>query len=58
MTIEGAGATLQWTGGTSKNARLFAIGSASITIKQDSLNTTVSGTGRLTCATFTLKAFM
>src|SRR5882724_2717095 len=48
MTIEGAGATLQWRGGTSKNARLFAIGSASITIKQDSLNTTVSGIGRLT----------
>src|SRR5438477_5091771 len=33
MTIEGAGATLQWTGGNT-NARLFAVGPASITIHQ------------------------
>src|SRR5207302_9235397 len=47
MTIEGSGATLQWTGG-SANVRLFAVGPASITINQSPLNTTVSGTGGLT----------
>src|SRR5437868_15304873 len=48
MTIEGDGATLQWTGG-SANVRLFAVGPASVTINQSGLpNTTVSGTGGLT----------
>ncbi len=55
MTIEGDGATLQWIG--TGNARLFAIGSASITIKQDSLNTTVSGTGGLTLRNVYIKGF-
>ena len=57
MTIEGAGATLRWAGGTSKNARLFAVGSASITINQDSLNTTVSGTGAVTLRDLDIKGF-
>ncbi len=57
MTIEGAGATLQWTGGSSQNARLFAIGTASITIKQGTLNTTVSGTGGVTIRNVYVKGF-
>src|SRR4029077_8110366 len=56
MTIEGAGATLQWTGG-SANVRLFAVGPASITINQDGLNTTVSGTGSLTLRNVYIKGF-
>src|SRR2546430_1607395 len=56
MTIEGDGATLEWTGG-SFNARLFAIGSASITIKQDNLDTSVSGTGGLTLRNVYIKGF-
>ncbi len=57
MTIEGAGATLQWTGGTLKNARLFAIGFAAVTIKQDTLNTTVSGAGALTLRNVYIRGF-
>jgi len=56
MTIEGAGATLQWTGG-SANVRLFAVGPASITINQDGLNATVSGTGKLTLRNAYVKGF-
>src|SRR5438552_12058430 len=56
MTIEGAGATLQWTGG-STNVRLFAVGPASITINQSPLNTTVSGTGGLTLRNVYIKGF-
>ena len=44
ITIQGNGATLQWTG--SGNSRLFAVGSASIFDTLD--NKTVSGTGALT----------
>lgn len=43
ITIQGNGATLQWTG--SGNSRLFAVGSASIFDTLD--NKTVSGTGAL-----------
>jgi hypothetical protein len=56
MTIEGAGATLQWTGGAA-NVRLFAVGPASVVIKQDTLNTTVSGTGGLTLRDIYIKGF-
>jgi uncharacterized repeat protein (TIGR01451 family) len=56
MTIEGAGATLQWTGG-SMNARLFAVGPASVPINQVTLNTTVSGTGGLTLRNVYVKGF-
>src|SRR5437667_351717 len=56
MTIEGSGATLQWTGG-SANVRLFAVGPASITINQSPLNTTVSGTGGLTLRNVYIKGF-
>ena len=56
MTIEGAGATLQWAGG-SANVRLFAVGSASIKINQPPLNTTVSGTGGLTLRNVYIKGF-
>jgi uncharacterized repeat protein (TIGR01451 family) len=44
ITIEGNGATLQWTG--TGNSRLFAVGTASIVDTLD--NKTVSGTGDLT----------
>src|SRR5437588_2324843 len=56
MTIEGDGATLQWTGG-SANVRLFAVGPASVRINQDGLNTTVSGTGGLTLRNAYIKGF-
>ena len=56
MTIEGNGATLQWTGG-SANVRMFAVGPASVTINQDGLNTTVSGTGVLTLRDVYIKGF-
>src|SRR4029077_21069958 len=56
MTIEGDGATLQWTGG-STNVRLFAVGPASIRINQSPLNTTVSGTGGLTLRNIYIKGF-
>src|SRR5437667_28642 len=56
MTIEGSGATLQWTGGIA-NVRLFAVGPASITINQSPLNTTVSGTGGLTLRNVYIKGF-
>src|SRR5205814_4812713 len=56
MTIEGNGATLQWTGG-STNVRLFAVGPASIRINQPPLNTTVSGTGGLTLRNVYIKGF-
>ena len=56
MTIEGNGATLEWTGG-SANVRLFAVCPASIAINQDGLNTTVSGTGSLTLRNAYIKGF-
>ena len=56
MTIEGNGATLQWTGG-STNVRLFAVGPASIRINQAPLNTTDSGTGGLTLRNVYIKGF-
>jgi Divergent InlB B-repeat domain len=54
MTIEGAGATLQWTGG-STNVRLFAIGPASVNTPTN--NGTVSGTGGLTLRNVYIKGF-
>src|SRR5437016_4440435 len=56
MTIEGNGATLQWTGGNT-NVRMFAVGPASVIINQDGLNTTVSGTGVLTLRDVYIKGF-
>jgi hypothetical protein len=53
ITIQGNGATLQWTG--SGNSRLFAVGSASIIDTLD--NKTVSGTGALTLRDVYIKAF-
>ncbi|HEY4283473.1 MAG TPA: hypothetical protein VGM62_10455, partial [Chthoniobacterales bacterium] len=57
MTIEGAGATLQWTGGSGQNVRLFAVGPASVTINQAPLNTTVSGISALTLRDVHIKGF-
>ena len=53
ITIQGNGATLQWTG--SGNSRLFAVGSASIFDTLD--NKTVSGTGALTLESVYIKGF-
>ena len=58
MTIEGSGATLQWTGG-SANVRLFAVGPASITVRDSNGNplATVSSTGGLTLRNVYIKGF-
>jgi hypothetical protein len=53
ITIQGNGATLQWTG--SGNSRLFAVGSASIFDTLD--NKTVSGTGALRLESVYIKGF-
>jgi len=53
MTIQGNGATLQWTG--AGNSRLFAIGSATIVDTLD--NKTVSGTGILDLEGVYIKGF-
>src|SRR6266496_3877719 len=53
LTIQGNGATLQWTG--SGNARLFAVGYASINDTLD--NKIVSGTGHLTLQNVNIKGF-
>jgi len=53
ITIQGNGATLQWTG--SGNSRLFAVGSASIFDDLD--NKTVSGTGTLRLEAVYVKGF-
>src|SRR5215469_4818863 len=53
ITIQGNGATLQWTG--TGNSRLFAVGSASIVDTLD--NRTVSGTGALTLVGVDIKGF-
>lgn len=53
ITIEGNGATLQWTG--TGNSRLFAVGTASIFDTLD--NKTVSGTGDLTLDSVYIKGF-
>ena len=53
ITIQGNGATLQWTG--SGNSRLFAVGSASIFDTLD--NKPVSGTGALTLVGVYIKGF-
>src|SRR5215831_7179722 len=53
ITIQGNGATLEWTG--SGNSRLFAVGSASIFDTLD--NKTVSGTGALTLQSVYIKGF-
>src|SRR5215469_12448183 len=53
ITIQGNGATLQWTG--TGNSRLFAVGSASIV--DDLNNKTVSGTGALTLRDVYVKGF-
>jgi len=53
ITIQGNGATLQWTG--TGNARLFAVGSASIFDDLD--NKPVSGTGALTLESVYIKGF-
>jgi len=53
ITIQGNGATLQWTG--TGNSRLFAVGSASIVDTLD--NKTVSGTGALRLEAVYIKGF-
>ena len=53
ITIQGNGATLQWTG--TGNSRLFAVGSASIDDTLD--NKPVSGTGALTLESVYIKGF-
>jgi uncharacterized repeat protein (TIGR01451 family) len=53
ITIQGNGATLQWTG--TGNSRLFAVGSASIFDALD--NKPVSGTGALTLESVYIKGF-
>jgi hypothetical protein len=53
ITIQGNGATLQWTG--TGNSRLFAVGTASIFDTLD--NKTVSGTGDLTLDSVYIKGF-
>ena len=53
ITIQGNGATLQWTG--SGNSRLFAVGTASIFDTLD--NKPVSGTGALTLESVYIKGF-
>ncbi|HEY7304011.1 MAG TPA: DUF11 domain-containing protein, partial [Bryobacteraceae bacterium] len=53
ITIQGNGATLQWTG--TGNSRLFAVGSATIFDSLD--NKTVSGTGVLTLEAVYIKGF-
>ena len=53
ITIEGNGATLQWTG--TANSRLFAVGTASLV--DDLNNKTVSGTGALTLRDVYVKGF-
>ena len=53
ITIQGNGATLQWTG--SGNSRLFAVGTASIFDTLD--NKTVSGTGALRLESVYIKGF-
>src|SRR6266550_4818547 len=58
VTIEGDGATLQWTGG-SGNVRLLAVGPASVTVRDSNGNplATVSGTGRLMLRNAYIKGF-
>src|SRR5437868_9897646 len=58
LTIEGDGATLQWTGG-SGNVRLLAVGPASVTVRDSNGNplATVSGTGGLTLRNAYIKGF-
>lgn len=53
ITIQGNGATLEWTG--TGNSRLFAVGSATIFDSLD--NKTVSGTGVLTLESVYIKGF-
>src|SRR5215471_8527461 len=53
ITIQGNGATLQWTG--AGNSRLFAVGSATIFDTLD--NKTVSGTGALRLESVYIKGF-
>jgi len=53
ITIQGNGATLEWTG--KDNSRLFAVGTASIFDTLD--NKTVSGTGALTLQNVYIKGF-
>jgi len=53
ITIQGNGATLQWTG--TGNSRLFAVGSASIFDDLD--NKPVTGTGSLTLESVYIKGF-
>ena len=53
ITVQGNGATLQWTG--KDNSRLFAVGTASIFDTLD--NKTVSGTGALTLQNVYIKGF-
>jgi uncharacterized repeat protein (TIGR01451 family) len=53
ITIQGNGATLQWTG--TGNSRLFAVGSATIFDSLD--NKTVSGTGSLRLESVYIKGF-
>src|SRR4030095_10110716 len=53
ITLQGNGATLQWTG--SGNSRLFAVGTASIFDTLD--NKTVSGTGALRLESVYIKGF-
>jgi uncharacterized repeat protein (TIGR01451 family) len=53
VTIQGNGATLQWTG--TGNSRLFAVGSASMVDTLD--NKPVSGTGALTLESVYIKGF-
>ena len=58
ITIEGNGATLQWTGG-SGNVRLLAVGPASVTVRDSNGNplATISGTGGLTLRNVYVKGF-
>jgi uncharacterized repeat protein (TIGR01451 family) len=53
ITIQGNGATLEWTG--TENSRLFAVGSATIFDTLD--NKTVSGTGALRLESVYIKGF-
>jgi len=58
MTIEGSGATLQWTGG-SANVRLLAVGPASVTVRDTNGNplAIISGTGAMTLRDVYIKGF-
>src|SRR5437868_6778163 len=58
ITIEGNGATLQWTGG-SGNVRLLAVGPATVTVRDKNGNplATISGRGGLTLRNAYIKGF-